>query len=75
MDRNEQSALHIAVKEGNLDLVTEIVKYAKEYIEIRANKGRNPLYLVIENAMQIFWKNLKTHKNLGVVGDIKETDQ
>ena len=75
MDRNEKSALHIAVKERNLDLVTEILKYAKDCIEIRANEGRNALYLVIENALQIFWQNFKTHKNFGVVGDIKETDQ
>ena len=53
MDRNEQSALHIAEKEENLDLVTEILKYAKDCIEIRANEGRNALYLVIENALQI----------------------
>ncbi|GLJ52027.1 hypothetical protein SUGI_1106010 [Cryptomeria japonica] len=64
VDNNHQSALHIAVKEGNLDLVNEILNYAKDCIEIVDNEGRTALHLAVENAVEIFDRISRSIKTL-----------
>ncbi|XP_057866370.1 uncharacterized protein LOC131073883 [Cryptomeria japonica] len=56
VDRNHQSALHIAVIEGNVDLVKEILTYGRDCLEIVDEDGGNVLHLAAENAVQIFEK-------------------
>ncbi|GLJ51637.1 hypothetical protein SUGI_1097460 [Cryptomeria japonica] len=64
VDNNHQSALHLAVKEGNLELATEILTYAKDCIEILDNDGRTALHLVVENAVQTFHRISRRIKTL-----------
>ncbi|KAH9319554.1 hypothetical protein KI387_021323, partial [Taxus chinensis] len=54
VDTNGKLALHIAVKEGNVELVKEILNYGKDCLEIVDNDGRNALHLAVDNAVQIF---------------------
>ncbi|KAH9319385.1 hypothetical protein KI387_021154, partial [Taxus chinensis] len=54
VDMNGHSALHIAVKEANVDLVREILNYGKDCIKMADNDGRNALHLAVNNAVQIF---------------------
>ncbi|GLJ46183.1 hypothetical protein SUGI_0972800 [Cryptomeria japonica] len=64
VDRNHQSALHIAVIEGNVDLVKEILTYGRDCLEIVDNDGRNVLHLAAEKAVQIFEKISRHIKTL-----------
>ncbi|KAH9329142.1 hypothetical protein KI387_001250, partial [Taxus chinensis] len=64
VDKNCQSALHFAVKEGNVDLAEEILNYCKDCIEIVDSDGRNVLHLAAENAVQIFGRISRRIKRL-----------
>ncbi|KAH9319389.1 hypothetical protein KI387_021158, partial [Taxus chinensis] len=54
VDMNGHLALYIAVKEGNVDLVREILNYGKDCIEMVDHDGRNALHLAVDHAVQIF---------------------
>ncbi|GLJ37654.1 hypothetical protein SUGI_0764960 [Cryptomeria japonica] len=64
VDRNRQTALHIAVIEGNVKLVKEILIYSQDCLEIVDKDGRNAFHLVAENAVQIFNKISRSIKTL-----------
>ncbi|GLJ24564.1 hypothetical protein SUGI_0469370 [Cryptomeria japonica] len=63
IDMNEQSALHIAVIEGNVELVKEILTHGQDCLEIVDKEGRNALHLAAENAVTIFEKNSRRMKD------------
>lgn len=64
IDNNGQAALHLAAKEGNLELATQILNYAKDCNEMEDNDGRTGLDLVVENAVEIFHRISRSIKTL-----------
>ncbi|KAH9316265.1 hypothetical protein KI387_024892 [Taxus chinensis] len=54
VDKNEQSALHLAAKVGNAWVVEEILKCGNDCIEMVDKDERNALHLVVRNALEIF---------------------
>ncbi|GLJ46405.1 hypothetical protein SUGI_0977980 [Cryptomeria japonica] len=52
-DREKQSPLHIAVKEGKYDLVRIILMYARDCRELVDINGRKPLHLAVITAVRI----------------------
>ncbi|GLJ22593.1 hypothetical protein SUGI_0425540 [Cryptomeria japonica] len=46
VDQNKQSALHVAVKEGNAALVDVILYYSRDCLEMVDNDGRIALHLL-----------------------------
>ncbi|GLJ22574.1 hypothetical protein SUGI_0424880 [Cryptomeria japonica] len=56
-DKKSECALHIAVKEGSVEMVKTILEYCEDSIELVDDKGRNALHLAIMNAEQIFDMN------------------
>ncbi|GLJ22606.1 hypothetical protein SUGI_0425380 [Cryptomeria japonica] len=54
IDQNKQSALHVAVKEGNATLVKVMLNYSSDCLEMVDNDGRNALHMAVNNAVEIF---------------------
>ncbi|XP_059075303.1 ankyrin repeat-containing protein ITN1-like [Cryptomeria japonica] len=57
VDQNKQSALHVAVKEGNAALVDVILYYCRDCLEMVDNDGRIALHLAVNNAAEIFLRS------------------
>ncbi|XP_059074688.1 ankyrin repeat-containing protein At5g02620 [Cryptomeria japonica] len=57
VDQNKQSALHVAVKEGNAALVDVILDYSSDCLEMVDNDGRIALHLAVNNAAEIFLRS------------------
>ncbi|KAH9302612.1 hypothetical protein KI387_014195 [Taxus chinensis] len=57
LDKKSQCALHIAVKEGNGEMVKLILKYGGDCTELVDQEGRNALHLAVMNAEKIFDRN------------------
>ncbi|GLJ22607.1 hypothetical protein SUGI_0425390 [Cryptomeria japonica] len=54
VDQNKESALHVAVKEGNAALVKEILHHSRDCLEMVDKDGRNALHPAVSNAIEIF---------------------
>ncbi|GLJ22602.1 hypothetical protein SUGI_0425320 [Cryptomeria japonica] len=61
VDQNKQSALHVAVKEGNAALVDVILYYCRDCLEMVDNDGRIALHLAVNNAAEIFLRSEGHH--------------
>ncbi|GLJ22987.1 hypothetical protein SUGI_0433590 [Cryptomeria japonica] len=72
VDKNGQTALHIAAKEGNAYLVERILQHNNLCIEMVDNDGQNALHLAVMNASKIFYRvgySLKT-----IISSVMEKD-
>lgn len=73
VDINGQTALHIAAKEGNVDLARKILNHGRDCLEIVDNNGRRALHLAVENAVQIF--DRFSRRIITVLINVNEADQ